>query len=340
MFAGKRELLARALRGRGVTAVLERMPVRDVLLVLNYHRLGNAAANLFDPGVFSATADEFDGHLAGLKRLVSFVTLEEAQAYVAGTLRDNTRRCRVLMTFDDGYLDNYTTAFPILRSHGVQGVFFLSTNLVGSHTVPWWDRIAYTLRTARRNAFRLHYPSELAVALTPAGWENSLKQVLRLYKQPANTEPERFMRQLREAAEADEVPPTARQFLDWDEARSMLAAGMAIGSHAHTHTVLAQLPVERQREELRLSREILSMQLRTPINTLAYPVGGPTSYSPDTQRLAAECGYRAAFAFCGGANRRGSKQLYAIRRHGVDGQSPERLETQVALFRVSRKYWP
>ena len=54
-----------------------------------------------------------------------------------GTIKEKACRCRVLITFDDGYPDNYEIAFPIFRSHGVQGVFFLCTGIVGSDYIPW-----------------------------------------------------------------------------------------------------------------------------------------------------------------------------------------------------------
>jgi hypothetical protein len=105
-FGGKRELLARGLLWSGASFLLAQLPVRDSLLVLNYHRIGNAEDDLFDPGVFSATAEEFDNQIAYLKRRLSLVTLEEALAFIDGTEKEKTRCCRVLITFDDGYLDN------------------------------------------------------------------------------------------------------------------------------------------------------------------------------------------------------------------------------------------
>jgi hypothetical protein len=147
-FGGKRELLARGLFWSGASFLLSKLPARDSLLVLDYHRIGDPDDDLFDPGVFSATADQLNDQIAYLKRYVSVITLEEALAFVEGTLKDRTRRCRVLITFDDGYLDNYRIAFPVLRSHGVQGVFFLATSMVGSCHVPWWDHIAYVVKTA------------------------------------------------------------------------------------------------------------------------------------------------------------------------------------------------
>ena len=54
-FGGKREWLARGLLRSGATSLLSRLPDRDSLLVLNYHRIGDPDDDLFDPGVFSAT---------------------------------------------------------------------------------------------------------------------------------------------------------------------------------------------------------------------------------------------------------------------------------------------
>jgi peptidoglycan/xylan/chitin deacetylase (PgdA/CDA1 family) len=156
-------LLARGLLWSGASFLLSQLPARDSLLVLNYHRIGNAEDDLFDPGVFSATAEQFDNQIAYLKRRLSLVTLDEALAFIDGTIKEKTRRCRVLITFDDGYLDNYEIAYPILRSHGAQGVFFLATGMVGSCELPWWDRIAYLVKTARRRRFSLRYPAELSI---------------------------------------------------------------------------------------------------------------------------------------------------------------------------------
>jgi peptidoglycan/xylan/chitin deacetylase (PgdA/CDA1 family) len=43
------------------------------------------------------------------------------------------------ITFDDGYRDNFETAAPVLRRFGLPACFFIVTNFIGSHDVPWWD---------------------------------------------------------------------------------------------------------------------------------------------------------------------------------------------------------
>jgi peptidoglycan/xylan/chitin deacetylase (PgdA/CDA1 family) len=245
-----------------------------------------------------------------------------------------------LITFDDGYLDNYDIAFPILRSHGAQAIFFLVTSMVGSCHVPWWDHIAYLVKTARRRSFSLHFPADLLVDIDKNGLTESLRAILKLYKQPENSDPGRFIREIAEETMGEHPPGTLRLFLSWDDAREMIKGGMVIGSHSHSHTVLSQLAPERQYEELSGSRAILKEQLGVEADVLAYPVGGRISFTDQTRKLAREAGYRAAFSFYGGINLPGKTLPYDVNRIGIINQSRSRFRAQTAVCRFTRKYWP
>lgn len=340
MLRGKRELLARGLYWSGATFFLGSLPARDMLLVLTYHRIGDPASDAFDPGVFSATGEQLDQQISYLKRRASLVTLDEASIFASGKERGGKPRCRVLITFDDGYLDNYQLAFPILRSHGVQGVFFLATSMVGSGAVPWWDRIAYLVKNARARRFTLRYPAELAVDLDAGGLTKSLRDVLHLYKRPENIDSARFLRELEAETKADPPLGTLRRFLDWQEAREMIDGGMAIGSHTHSHPLLSQLEPQQQKQELTESRAILKERLSMEPDALAYPVGARDSFTERTQELAREAGYRIAFSFHGGTNLPGTTRAFDVKRIAVDDQSPVRFRVQTAVCRRTGKYWP
>jgi len=337
---GKRELLARTFYRGGALSFLGLLPARDMLLVLNYHRVGNAEEDLFDPRVFSATGDELHEQISYLKRRFSLVTLEEALAFIEGKEASKKARCRILLTFDDGYLDNHKIAFPVLRAQGVQGVFFLATGIMGSSHVPWWDHIAYLLRTAQNRKFNLRYPADLGVNLDTEGLARSILNIVTLYERDDNTDPGRFLSELREAAKGSKLPETLRRFLNWEEAREMVEGGMAIGSHSHSHPVLSQLHADEQRQELSQSRALLREGLGVAVETLAYPFGGPRTYSDVTQRVAREAGYAASFCFHGGTNLAGATRRYAVNRVGVGDQSWHRFRLQTAVCRVSARFWP
>lgn len=339
MFSGKRELLSSFFSRSGITLLLSRLWERESLLVLTYHRIGSPEDDIFDPGIFSVTGEMFDEQVSHLKRHASVVNLEEALSCIEEKGTQKPGRCRVLITFDDGYLDNYKIAFPILRSHGIQGLFFLATGIVGSCEVPWWDHIAYVLRTAQNRRFTLEYPAELAIDLDQNGTDRSIQETLALYYRTENTDSKRFIHQLENAAAGRRPPSTERRFLGWDEAREMVQGGMAIGSHTHSHRILSQLGEEQQRYELEQSRLILRERLGVCIDTLAYPVGNPFSFSARTQGLARDAGYRAAFSF-GGVPNTAKIARYNVSRVAMGGQSLPRFQLQVAACRFSGAFWP
>jgi len=116
------------------------------LAVLAYHRVGDRAAAAYDPWVYTADESQLDEHLRYIKKHRRLVGMEEALEIAAGRIRSPGPA--TLLTFDDGYLDNYQTAFPILKNHGAEGVFFLVTNFASGGLIPWWDQIAWIVSPA------------------------------------------------------------------------------------------------------------------------------------------------------------------------------------------------
>jgi len=89
----------------------------------------------------------------------------------------------VLITFDDGYLDITRSPSQSFVPMGYKG--FSSHYRPGwSCYVPWWDHIAYLMKTARRRRFCLRYPAELVVDFDKNSMANSLRDVSASIKGP------------------------------------------------------------------------------------------------------------------------------------------------------------
>lgn len=341
---GLRETAARLLVRAGAPGWLARLPQRDSVLALCYHRIAAPGAlgkttldNPCDPGLFSAGVNQFEEQIRCLKRHAEIVDL--AEAIELASSRRPRRACRVLITFDDGYRDNYDLAFPVLRAHGVPAVFFLTTAMVGSSHTPWWDQLAHLLATAQRRRFTL--PGAGAVDLEREGLAVVRRRLLNLVKHgPAQVDVPALLAHLAEAAEASAPLSAHRRFIDWNEAREMQRHGMAIGSHTHTHPVLSRLTVLQQREELATSRHLIATELGAPPLAIAYPTGASDSYTPATRRLAAEVGYRAVFSFHGGINRAGRADALGLCRVGVGPQSADRFALRLATAGAIGYCWP
>ncbi len=333
---GKKEMLAQAAAATGATRLVESLPHPPSLLILNYHRVGDALATPYDSGTFSCTTAEFDWQVQYLKRRFHIVTLDEAVAIVHG--RTQPKSASVLLTFDDGYRDNYDEAFAVLRKHGVSATFFLPTAFVGTGKLPWWDVIAYLAKNSTADRITLTYPEPTDFDLSPANRANAIRSVLKLFKRPSVTDAERFIAGLEAACGC--ARPTAsaeRCFLTWEEAREMQAGGMCFGSHTHTHEILGKLPGLRQLEELVVSREILERELGRAIDTLAYPVGQPDTFSAETFQALRDARYSTAFSFYSGVNLPGKIAAFNVLRGGVDGEARSVFRLRTALRAATRR---
>lgn len=311
---GRRERLAKIACSTGITRVLELAARRPSLTVLNYHRIGNPEHCPYDPALYSATPDFFDEQITYFKRRFRVISLAEA----LHTVECGIKEPALLITFDDGYIDNYTLAFPILRSHSVPATFFVATSFVDTNRVPWWDSIAYMLRHSRTVDPAISYPRPLQVNLSD--FRTALRRVLRAYKSPLMRDPERF---LTEVSQTTGIPPIREAshplFMTWDQVREMASSGMDIGSHTHRHEILSALSADEQELDLRISKAAILRHIATQADTLAFPVGKRESFSAETREALRRTGYSAAFSFYGGINLPGRIDRYDIRRMPVIG---------------------
>lgn len=339
--AGKKHQLARLATATGLTRILEKMPRRPSLLILNYHRIGDARATTFDSGVFSSSAAELDCHVRYLKQRFRIVSLKAALGLLDG--RQPVREPSVLLTFDDGYLDNYQTAFPILVRHNACATFFLPTAFIGTGAIPWWDAIASLIKRSSRPFIQLETPVRRTFSLSPVNRERSIVQILNIFKSDVVRDSDLFFAELAAACDVS-LPPDSdhapRSFLNWDEAREMQAAGMSFGSHTHTHRILSKLSLDEQRQELRISREMMERELGRTIETFAYPVGDLGSYNADTLHALTETRYSHAFSFVQGVNRLPAEDRFQIMRIGIFSGSLSLLRLRSTLQTLAAQSQP
>jgi len=90
----------------------------------------------------SVTPDQFEAQLAYLRQNeYQTITMEDLTYALSGhsTLPDKP----IIITFDDGYRDNYENAFPLLRKYGYVGVFFIFTQVIDTYNVSYltWEMV-------------------------------------------------------------------------------------------------------------------------------------------------------------------------------------------------------
>ncbi len=321
----KRGFFSQALDLTGCGRALRATRAWEGVLVLNYHRIGDRRHSLLDRNLWSATDEDFDRQVAAAAKQFDVIGLSDVEQ----ALRE--RHGRYLMfTFDDGYRDNYTNAYPVLKAHGVPATFFITTGFLDIPIVPWWDEIAWMVRTSRLAALDANRWTSTPVPFDDPDREAAIQRLLQVYKGLPGEVTEDFLDFLSEALQTGRCPRSIAEnlWMTWDMIREMKRGGMTFGGHTVTHPILANLSAEQQDWEVGECQRRLAAELGEPIEAFSYPVGGPASFDRFTRTSLATHGFRLAFTFFGTHCRPGHKDLYAISRTAIE------TDIDLSLFRA------
>lgn len=318
MIAGlsKRELLARTLQRSGCGRLLRSAGSWHGLLVLNYHRVGIPWHSDLDRALWSATTEDFDRQVREITREFDVVSLDDLDQVLS-----RRRGRHVLITFDDGYLDNYTEAFPILKSHGATATFFLTTGFLDVPRVPWWDEIAWMVRQSPRSELPANRWTGAPVPLDDHNERAAaIRKLLQTYKRQLGGQTDDFLVDLAHLTGSGRCPRQIAHelWMTWPMIREMRQAGMCIGGHTVNHPVLANLPAEQQDYEVGECRRRIVAELREPITAFSYPVGGRTSFDEQTLAALARHEFRWGFTYLSGYVRSRRYDRYCLPRAAVE----------------------
>jgi peptidoglycan/xylan/chitin deacetylase (PgdA/CDA1 family) len=208
------------------------------------------------------------------------------------------------ITLDDGYEDNYTEAFPILRDLGLPGTVFLTTGCIGTGESLWFDRVLRAFERTRRE--RISLPGGEASEPLHDGDVRAREAIRALYALMRLSNQERLEsvdRLVRDLGGSGGTPPAP--MLNWDQVREMASGGITFGAHTVTHPILARLPLAEAEGEIVESKRQIEEEVGRPVDLFAYPVGRRSDYSPEVIRIVECAGFRAAFTTTPGANARG-----------------------------------
>ncbi len=264
------------------------------LIILNYH---------------CAAGGDLHRHLLYLRRHYRLLHLEEALEELYTPRRQwkqpSDRRTPLVMTFDDGYRDNYTYGFPLVRELQVPITIFLIPGYMERGNCFWWQEADHLVRhahvdkvTIEGRTYHLGQPEE----------RNALVQTIdaRVRYATSVAEREEFLALVREAL----VVPSSVTLeeavlpLKWAEVREMEESGwVSFGAHSMHHPILACLrDVAEVQREVGECRTVMEQRLGHRVRIFAYPVGKPEHIGGEALRAVREVGYDWAVTAIGGIN--------------------------------------
>jgi peptidoglycan/xylan/chitin deacetylase (PgdA/CDA1 family) len=286
--------------------------------ILRYHSVtGDEGTTLtyLDRGLMVTTAT-FRAQLRFVARHYTVVPLDEMVDHIhAG--RSLPRRA-VAITFDDGYLDNYTHAYPLLRAEGLPATFYVTTGTIDGGPPLWTAKLRFMVRTTERTRVvlppALGEPADLPDV---AARQALFTRLIIALKNVPSEERCRLVDALGESFGIADFTPLARIMMTWDQLREMSANGMTIGAHTVSHPNLPRTQVDEQMREVCGSRDTIAAELRAPVAHFSYPNGRGASHVNETVRdVVRRAGFRSAVTSLAGPVALGADP-WGLRRVGV-----------------------
>jgi peptidoglycan/xylan/chitin deacetylase (PgdA/CDA1 family) len=299
----------------------------ELFNVLAYHRVSppQGADYPFLDGIVSATPEDFEEQLRFVKKrfnVINFDIVSDIMLSGRG-LPENP----LVITFDDGYADNYEIAFNLLKKYGLTATVFVSTSFVDSGQPLWFDKSAYVINKIPEGPLAFD-SANYNFDVNDSNRKQTIKAVRDLFLSVSNDERVRFMDELAqqsgigiEQEHLDLVRP-----LNWDQIKEMSDNGIEIGSHTVTHPYLTNLTRDQLEYELGESKRVIEQHTGRSVKSIAYPAG---VYDKEVVDCAKRCGYQFGISYDHGIKRLNEDDLFAIPRIHVE------TDVSVPLFKAN-----
>ena len=245
-----------------------------------------------DAGIFSA-------HMDALTEGFNVLPLSEAIERLNNGTLPSRAAC---ITFDDGYANNATVAFPILRKRSLPACFFIATEFLDGGCM-WNDIIIEALRTTTEPRLNLEdidlgtYPlNDLQDRLT--AMTKVLMELKRLNPESRDAATDHIIEKLN-------VQQPMGMMMTPAQVKSLASAGMEVGGHTISHPILSTLTHRQARAEIGGGKEQLEAITGQPVKLFAYPNGRPgQDFTEAHIALCRELGFVAAVTTARGTARR------------------------------------
>lgn len=231
-----------------------------------------------------------------------------------GTIPDGA----VAINFDDGFQNNYTDAWPVLKAFKVPATIYLATGYVGTGRMIWTDRLEAAILGSEKQSLGISiedgprsWPLE-----TDADRLAAFMEIKALCKTLPNATKETVIGAVE--AEMDFRPDPNHPlyaFLNWDQVREMDASPFIdFGAHTVDHVSLSRIPENEMRRQIDQSIARLEAELSKPCTLFSYPEGQAGDYDERVISYLRERGLGHCPSAIDGANSVAGTDPFHIRR--------------------------
>lgn len=208
---------------------------------------------------------------------------------------DQENKKFAVFTFDDGYVDNYLYAYPILKKHKVPFTIYITTHFPDGKAVLWWYLLEDLVLKQSHIKFELNSQDYQFSCANIFQKDSAYNKIHRLILNgPANQIDDRI-RQVFENYDINIPKKTSELSLTWQQIRAMSKDPLVeIGAHTIHHYALSKLPESVVHNEMQGSRDRIESEIGQKVEHFSYPFGTRKEVGKREFKLAKQCGFKTS----------------------------------------------
>lgn len=246
------------------------------------------------------------------------------------------------LTFDDGYRDNLSYAYPILKKHRVPFAVYVPTSFPDRLGELWWRVLEAVIAENDRIGLVIDDEDRRFDCRTVAE-KYELFEAIYWWLRSLETEDElrSAVRDLAARYEVDVPRLNEELCMTWAELAELARDPLVtIGAHTVNHVRLSKVPEEAARAEMRMSAVVIDAALgKRPLH-LSYPIGDATSAGAREFALACELGFKTAVTTRPGVLfPKHREHLTALPRISLNGEYQQLRYVEVLLSGAATAIW-
>lgn len=251
---------------------------QSCVYILTFHRISDRSCSMWPPMPVSMFS-RIISYLASYANIIPPSDINRVS-------KSHSSAPNVVITFDDGYVDFFENALPVLRRHNVKCIHHICPGLIDKAELPWPQIVCLYMKQHPGKRFVFGDYVDFKIPLDPD--ERTFLGFLKLLSDL----PRPIFDQLLVIMSRDVIPPDHLRLMGWDEIRQCSEQGVCFGSHSMVHENLARLDEDSLADDLLQSRLRIEEELSVSVQYFAFPSG---YYSPLCSKSLKLAGYKAAF---------------------------------------------
>ena len=269
--------------------------------VILYHSIDDTD-NIFslNTGLRCSTRN-FLQHMQYLKKYYHPISLEEM---VRATKRENIPPAAISITFDDGFSDNYTKAYPILSEYKLPFTIFLTTNSIGNEESIWLEELNYFINkvgTKKVIASLKKTTADNPIADSDFSKETDVKtrEALQHYFSFKLNSKQReiYLEKIKAdtALDPKEVVKEIQLYLSWNQIHDMSTEIASFGNHGANHEPFSTLSLDELKADIFNSLNSIKKNIKQTFMPFAYPFGQEVHFNNSTTDFILRSGHDSIF---------------------------------------------